>query len=56
LRASPIVLLDVADFYAGLTAGLASLASQRFRRTGGRSLVQVARSLDEALDEVERFV
>jgi uncharacterized protein (TIGR00730 family) len=56
LHAKPIVLLDVADFYDGLMTWLTTLASQRFVRADGLAMVHVARSVDEALDEVERFV
>ena len=56
LHAKPIVLLDVDGFYQGLLAWLTSLASQRFVRSEGLAMVRVARSVDEALDEVERFV
>jgi uncharacterized protein (TIGR00730 family) len=56
LHAKPIVLLDVDDFYGGLMTWLTTLASQRFVRAEGLGMVHVARSVDEALDEVERFV
>jgi uncharacterized protein (TIGR00730 family) len=56
VHAKPIVLLDVDDFYGGLLAWLGTLASQRFVRSEGLAMVRVARSVDEALDEVERFV
>jgi uncharacterized protein (TIGR00730 family) len=56
LHAKPIVLLDVDDFYDGLMTWLTTLASQRFVRADGLAMVHVARSVDEALDEVERFV
>lgn len=56
LHVKPIVLLDMDDFYAGLTTWLSTLASDRFVRTDAMSMVHVARSVDEALDEVERFV
>lgn len=56
LHVKPIVLLDVDDFYAGLMAWLTTLASQRFIRAEALPMVRVARSVDEALDEVERFV
>jgi uncharacterized protein (TIGR00730 family) len=56
VHAKPIVLLDVDGFYHGLLAWLTTLASQRFIRPEGLAMVRVARSVDEALDEVERFV
>ena len=56
LHAKPIVLLDVDDFYGGLMTWLTTLASQRFIRSDGLGMVHVVRSVDEALDEVERFV
>jgi uncharacterized protein (TIGR00730 family) len=56
LHAKPIVLLDVDDFYGGLMTWLTALASQGFVRAEGLGMVHVARTVDEALDEVERFV
>jgi uncharacterized protein (TIGR00730 family) len=56
LHAKPLVVLDIDDFYAGLMTWLTTLASQRFVRPEGLAMVHVARSVDEALDEVERFV
>jgi uncharacterized protein (TIGR00730 family) len=56
MHAKPIVLLDVDDFYQGLLAWLGTLASQQFVRSEGLAMVRVARSVDEALDEVERLV
>jgi uncharacterized protein (TIGR00730 family) len=56
LHAKPIVLLDVDDFYQGLLTWLTTLASKRFVRSAGLAMVRVTRSVDEALDEVERFV
>lgn len=56
LHAKPIVLLDLDGFYQGLLTWLTGLDSQRFVRSAGLAMVRVARSVDEALDEVERFV
>jgi uncharacterized protein (TIGR00730 family) len=54
-HSKPIVLLDVDGFYGGLAAWLVGLASQRFVRAEGIAMVHVARSVDEALDVIERF-
>ncbi len=55
--ASPrkIVRLDVDGFYQGLV-DLADHAGQSTLPGGGLAMVRVARTVDEALDEVERFV
>jgi uncharacterized protein (TIGR00730 family) len=55
LHAKPIVLLDIDSFYEGLAVWLVGLASQRFVRPEGIAMVHVARSVDEALDVIERF-
>jgi hypothetical protein len=49
-------VLDIDGFYVGLMAWLAGLAAQRFVRAEGLTTVHVTRSVDEALDVVERFV
>jgi uncharacterized protein (TIGR00730 family) len=56
VHAKPIVLLDLDGFYDGLMTWLSTVASQRFVRSDGMGMVRVARSVDEALDGVERFV
>jgi len=56
LHRKPMVLLDVDGFYAGLIAWLEGLARQRFVRAEGLDMVHVTRSVDEALDDIERFV
>jgi uncharacterized protein (TIGR00730 family) len=56
LHAKPIVMLDIDGFYAGLMAWLADLVDQGFVRVESLDTVHVARSVDEALDVVERFV
>jgi uncharacterized protein (TIGR00730 family) len=56
VHAKPIVLLDLDDFYQPLLTWLGTLASRRFVRSEGLAMVRVTRSVDEALDEVERFV
>jgi uncharacterized protein (TIGR00730 family) len=56
LHAKPIVLLDFDGFYTGLVGWLAGLVAQGFVRPEGLAMVHVARSADEALDAVERFV
>ena len=50
------MLLDVDGFYDGLVAWLDGLVERRFVRAEAMHMVHVARSLDEALDVVERFV
>jgi uncharacterized protein (TIGR00730 family) len=55
LHAKPIVLLDMEGFYGGLVTWLTSLVDQGFVRAAGLARVHVARSMDEALDVVERF-
>ena len=54
MHAKPVVVLDADGFYAGLMRG-ARLGQQNFVRAEGLAMVHVARSVDEALDEVERF-
>jgi len=56
LHATPIVLLDADGFYDGLMEWLRGLVDQKFVRPEAFALVQVARTLDEALDVIERFV
>jgi uncharacterized protein (TIGR00730 family) len=55
LHSKPIVLLDIDGFYQGLAVWLVGLASQRFVRPEGIAMVHVARTVDEALDVIERF-
>ncbi len=55
LHAKPVVLLDVEGFYAGLLEWLAGLSARGFVRAEGLAMVHVVRSVDEALDVVERF-
>jgi len=55
LHAKPIVLLDIDGFYQGLVAWLRGLVGQGFVPSKGLAMVHVVRSVDEALDAVERF-
>jgi uncharacterized protein (TIGR00730 family) len=55
LHAKPIVLLDLDGFYGGLVTWLTGLVDQGFVRSAGLARVHVARSMDEALDVVQRF-
>ncbi len=55
LHSKPIVLLDIDGFYGGLLDWLSGLVDQRFVRDDGLAMVHVARTVDEALDAVERF-
>jgi uncharacterized protein (TIGR00730 family) len=56
LHAKPIVLLDVDGFYADLVSWINGLVERGFVGSDSVDLVHVARSMDEALDAVERFV
>jgi uncharacterized protein (TIGR00730 family) len=56
LHAKPIILLDADGFYAGLIAWIRGLVDRGFVGTDSVELVHVARSMDEVLDAVERFV
>ena len=49
------MLLDVDGFYDGLVTWLDGLVEQRFVRAEALTMVHVARTLDEALDVIERF-
>ena len=55
LHAKPIVLLDVDGFYEGLIAWLVGVAAQGFVRPESLAMVQVVRTVDEALDAIGRF-
>jgi len=55
LHAKPIVLVDIEGFYQGLVAWLHGLVEQGFVRAKGLAMVHVVRTVDEALDAVERF-
>ena len=56
LHATPIVLVNVDGFYDGLVSWLDGLVHRRFIRAEAMSMVHLARTLDEALDVIERFV
>jgi uncharacterized protein (TIGR00730 family) len=56
LHAKPIILLDVDGFYAELISWISRLVERGFVGSDSLDLVHVARSMDEALDVVERFV
>jgi hypothetical protein len=56
LHATPIILLNIEGFYDGLVTWLNGLVEQGFVRPRAMAMVHLARTLDEALDVVERFV
>lgn len=56
MHGAPIVLVDIDGFYSGLLSWLRELVDQRFVRAEAMAMVHLARTLDEALDVVERFV
>lgn len=56
LHAKPIILLDADGFFAGLVSWIGGLVERGFVGSDSLDLVHVARSTDEALDVVERFV
>jgi uncharacterized protein (TIGR00730 family) len=56
LHAKPIILLDADGFYADLISWISGLVERGFVGSDSVDLVHVARSMDEALDVVERFV
>ncbi|WP_433370267.1 TIGR00730 family Rossman fold protein [Actinoplanes sp. CA-142083] len=53
LHAKPIVLLDPEGFYDGLLAWLDRLAGTAFVRPAALARVSVAKSIGEALDQIE---
>jgi uncharacterized protein (TIGR00730 family) len=55
LHTKPVVLLDADGFYAGLIGWLEGLVAQRFVGADALAMVHVVRSVDEALDAVQRF-
>jgi uncharacterized protein (TIGR00730 family) len=55
LHDKPLVLLDADGFYAGLVRWLHGLARQSFISAKALAMVHVVRSVDEALDVVQRF-
>jgi uncharacterized protein (TIGR00730 family) len=55
LHTKPVVLLDCDGFYAGLLDWLDGLVRQAFIPEGALAMVHVVRSVDEALDAVQRF-
>jgi uncharacterized protein (TIGR00730 family) len=56
LHRKPIVLLDPDGFYDGLMTWLDRLADTAFVRRPALQKVVVARSVDEALDAIERRI
>ena len=56
LHVKPIVLLDTDGFFAGMLDWLRGLVASGFIRAPAMSRVNVARTVDEALDAVERFI
>ena len=54
LHAKPIVLLDPDGFYDGLLDWLARLADGKFVRRAALEMLQVTRSVPDALDLIER--
>jgi len=50
----PLVLLDSDGFYAGLTAWLRDLERQSFLHPRALAMVQIVRTVDDALDAVDR--
>ncbi|MEU4238014.1 TIGR00730 family Rossman fold protein [Actinoplanes sp. NPDC026619] len=54
LHTKPIVVLDPDGFYEGLLAWLEQLAETAFVRTAALGQIIVARSIDGALDEIEK--
>jgi uncharacterized protein (TIGR00730 family) len=56
LHATPIVLVNVDGFYDGLVSWLDGLVERRFIRTEAMTMVHLVRTLDEALDVIERVV
>jgi len=56
LHATPIVLVNVDGFYDGLVSWLDGLVERRFIRAEAMTMVHLVRTLDEALDVIERFV
>jgi uncharacterized protein (TIGR00730 family) len=55
MHAKPVILLDAKGFYTGLLAWLADLQSGGFVTAKGMAMVHVVRTVDEALDAVQRF-
>jgi len=55
MHAKPIVLIDADGFYEGLITWLLGLAADRFIRAEALAVLRAVRSVDEALDAIERF-
>jgi uncharacterized protein (TIGR00730 family) len=55
LHNKPVILFDAEGFYAGLLAWLERLVADGFISDKGMATVHVVRTVDEALDSVQRF-
>jgi uncharacterized protein (TIGR00730 family) len=55
LHGKPVILLDVDGFYGGLVTWLRDLVAQEFVRPEGLAMVQITRSVGEALDAIDGF-
>jgi uncharacterized protein (TIGR00730 family) len=51
----PVIMLDADGFYGGLLAWLGQLVADGFISAKGLATVHVVRTVDEALDAVQRF-